>query len=198
MFDLTVFDIAFVAMFTTGILIRAPHDKQNRLDTKVKSKFDSREKVALLSAVLGATLFPFLYLVTPLLNFANYQVSIWQGLAGIILSIPSTWLFWRSHKDLGRQFSPTLEIKTSHELITSGVYKRIRHPMYTAVLLTSISQLLLLGNWIAGPAYLVGFLFLYFSRINKEEALMLEQFGEQYSAYIHATNRLFPKFNGHT
>lgn len=187
------FDIIFIAMFIAGILIRAPYDRANRSAVITESRFDSTEKAALLSAVSGAILFPLLYLATPLLNFANYNLPLWQGLAGTILAIPSLWLFWRAHKDLGRQFSPKLEIKESHELITHGVYKYVRHPMYTSVLGMALCQLFLIGNWIAGPAYLAGFGFLYITRVDREEQLMMQKFGENYTQYMASTNRLFPK-----
>jgi protein-S-isoprenylcysteine O-methyltransferase Ste14 len=192
MFDLGVFDVIFVVMLVASIIIRAPYDKENRKSKTTESRFDSLERAALLFAVSGAILIPLLYLVTPVLNFANYTVNPWQCIAGTILIIPSMWLFWRSHKDLGRQFSPKLEIKESHQLITSGVYKYVRHPMYTAVLFISLSQLLLIGNWIAGPAYFIGFTFLYLVRVKREEELMLQQFGEGYAIYMKKTNRLFP------
>ena len=64
--------------------------------------------------------------------------------------------------------------------------------MYTAILLICVAQMLILANWIAGPAGLVFFLLLYFTRIGPEEAMMREQFGEQWDAYASKTPRLFP------
>ena len=112
----------------------------------------------------------------------------------MLLIIPSNWLFWRSHKDLDRQFSPILEIQESHKLITHGVYKNIRHPMYAALLLNSCCQLLLIGNWVVAPAYLIALSGLYLSRVEKEEMLMLKQFGGEYSSYMNKSYRLFPRF----
>ena len=146
---------------------------------------------------LSERLFPFpfflplLYLFTRLFNFADYTVPQAAGWLGAILCLPAVWIFLRSHKDLGRQWSPKLELREGHKLITNGIYEYIRHPMYTSVFLSSLAQLLLVGNWIVGPSYLVGFGILYFSRINREEALMAEQFGAEYAAYISRTNRLF-------
>lgn len=42
------------------------------------------------------------------------------------------WLLWRSHADLGRSWMGTLAIKEKHALVTQGVYRHIRHPMYAA------------------------------------------------------------------
>jgi len=59
-----------------------------------------------------------------MVDFANFKINVYAGVLGILLIIPSNWLFWRSHKDLDRQFSPILEIQESHQLITHGVYKK--------------------------------------------------------------------------
>jgi protein-S-isoprenylcysteine O-methyltransferase Ste14 len=55
-----------------------------------------------------------------------------------------------------------------------------------------VAQLLLLPNWIAGPAGLIGFGILFFFRVGREEQMMLETFGEDYRAYMQRTARLIP------
>ena len=113
----------------------------------------------------------------------------WVGLATEIAAI---WLFWRSHADLGRNFSAKLVIREKHDLVTGGVYRLIRHPMYASFLLWSFGQLLLLPNWMTGLAGLLGFCVLYFPRIGREEELMVETFGQQYRQYMLRTKRLLP------
>ncbi len=66
--------------------------------------------------------------------------------------------------------------------------------MYAAHLLWAIAQGLLLQNWLAGWAFLVVFVPMYFMRVPKEEQLMLEQFDEQYRRYINKTGRIVPRF----
>ena len=51
---------------------------------------------------------------------------------------------------LGRNWSITLEIRDSHRLVTDGLYRYVRHPMYTSFWLWAIAQALLIPNWIAG------------------------------------------------
>ena len=86
----------------------------------------------------------------------------------------------------------TVELREGHELITNGLYARIRHPMYAAIFLFSIAQGLLLANWLAGWGALVAFASLYFARVQSEEKLMLDTFGDEYRDYIRRTGRLFP------
>ena len=104
-------------------------------------------------------------------------------------------MLWRSHADLGRNWSATLHITGEHSLVTGGVYRHIRHPMYTAHLLWAVAQGLLLSNWLAGWAFFVLSIPLYVIRIPKEEQMMLERFGEEYSAYKSRTGMLIPRMN---
>ncbi|MEE9566562.1 MAG: isoprenylcysteine carboxylmethyltransferase family protein, partial [Desulfobacteria bacterium] len=77
-------------------------------------------------------------------------------------------------------------------LITEGVFRYIRHPMYAAHLLWAIAQVLMLHNWIAGYSFLVVAVPLYLLRVNDEEQMMLEQFGEGYREYMQRTRRIIP------
>lgn len=187
------FDSVLFIYFIIFFLIRVQHERNSKKVNKIKSKNDLLEKVPVLFVFLGCILFPLLYLFTPLFNFANYKVELWAGIAGTVIGIFGLWLYWKAHNKLGIQFSPGLEIKESHELITEGIYRNIRHPMYSAFFIFSICQLLLMGNWFASPAALVSFSILYFTRVKREEAFMLEQFGESYQKYISNTKRIIPK-----
>jgi len=86
----------------------------------------------------------------------------------------------------------TLQLRQDHKLITSGIYRRIRHPMYTAFWLWAIAQACLLPNWFAGFAGLVGFGFLFFGRVEREEQMMLQTFGDDYREYMARTYRIIP------
>ncbi len=63
-----------------------------------------------------------------------------------------------------------LEIRKGHYLVNSGVYKRIRHPMYAAIFLIFAAQMLLIQNYIAGSGGILTFALMYIIRIPKEEA----------------------------
>jgi len=64
--------------------------------------------------------------------------------------------------------------------------------MYAGFWLWAVAQILLLPNWIAGPAGLAGFGTLFFGRVAREERLMLEIFGDEYRAYMSRTSRIIP------
>ena len=135
-----------------------------------------RSLVGLVS--VGLFLVPAAYALTPWLDGANYRLSPEAreraGVVGTALIVAAVWLFWRSHADLGRNWSPSLQLREGHTLVTGGVYRSIRHPMYASMWLWGIGQALVLQNWIAGWAGLVSFAPLYLLRVPREEQMMLE------------------------
>lgn len=145
---------------------------------------------------VGMVLIPLIYVFTPFLGFADYQLPAWAGWVGTVVFLFAMWLLWRTHQDLGKNWSQTLEIRKGHQLITNGVYRYIRHPMYAAFLMWGFAVPLLLHNWIAGWSHLVGFLPLYFLRVPREEQMMREQFGEAYQSYMSKTGRVIPRLFG--
>jgi protein-S-isoprenylcysteine O-methyltransferase Ste14 len=123
----------------------------------------------------------------------DYSIPRWVGATGVAVLVLGNWVFWKSHKDLGGNWSPTLDIRQDHKLVTQGIYQRIRHPMYLSLWLLVIAQAMILPNYVAGFAGLVPFGFLYFQRVAREERMMVEEFGSDYERYAAKTGRLFPK-----
>ena len=156
---------------------------------------DRQEQLLLILLSIGGLLLPLVYIFTDWLAFADYNPPLWVIAAGVLVTAAGLWLFWRAHTDLGNNWSDTLDIHEDHALVTHGVYRRIRHPMYSASWLLMIAQALLLSNWIAGFSGLITFGILYFLRVTKEELMMLDQFGEQYQQYMATTGRVIPNYN---
>jgi len=150
--------------------------------------------IILLSVAGLAMVLPFFFIFTPWLNFADYLLPAWLGWIGTAVFAGALLFLWRSHADLGRNWSAVLQIKQEQTLVTNGIYRHLRHPMYAAHMLWAIAQGLLLQNWLAGWAFLVVFVPLYLIRAPKEEKMMLEQFGEQYRQYITHTGGIIPRF----
>jgi protein-S-isoprenylcysteine O-methyltransferase Ste14 len=187
-FGKTVFIIGIITM----MIIRGPHGKRSGKVRIVESR-KSRLEITLLALMWVATLIlPLISIATPLLSFAEYPLYPAALFFGIICLAVGLWLFYRSHADLGINWSISLELRENHRLVTCGVYRLIRHPMYTAIFLQAIAQALLLPNWLAGPACLIAFLVMFPLRIRPEESMMVEKFGGDYVSYIGQTKRLIP------
>jgi protein-S-isoprenylcysteine O-methyltransferase Ste14 len=186
-FAKTVILLANVAL----VVIRAPHGHRSRTVPVAKSRKGALEIVLLTIAWLSFFL-TLIWVVTPVLAFADYVLHPAPLVAGILLLAIGLWLLYRSHADLGTNWSITLQIRERHYLVTHGVYRWSRHPMYLALLLIATGQALALPNWLAGPAYLVAMLLLVALRLGPEERMMREEFGEDYEAYAATTKRLVP------
>lgn len=162
---------------------------------KTVSHVDGLERMLILMVALAFLLLPLLYLFTPLLYFADYRLPTFVLWIGAVLLVVSLWVFWRSHADLGENWSISLELRESHELVTCGVYRTIRHPMYTSIWLWGFAQAMLLQNWLVGWFALLTFAAMYFLRMPREEQMMREAFGETYRDYMKRTGRLWPRIN---
>lgn len=173
-------------------IIRYPHGRRARHTPRLPRRGRARELVLMTISGTGLGILPALYVLAGVPAFADYTFQAWQGWLGTAVFAAALWLFYRTHKDLGRNWSVTLEVREQHTLVTSGVYRRVRHPMYSAFWLWAVAQALLLPNWIAGPAGLVGFGTLFFLRVGREEALMIETFGDEYRRYMARTARVLP------
>jgi protein-S-isoprenylcysteine O-methyltransferase Ste14 len=180
-----------VAAMVTMIVIRAPHGRRSRSVKVARSYKTPLENVLLVLAWIGF-LVPLIWVASPVFAFAEYPLTIGALVAGVTSLANGLWLFYRSHADLGTNWSVTLELRQEHRLITHGVYRKIRHPMYTALLLYSIGQALVIPNWVAGFANMIALALLVPLRLGAEEKMMAEQFGAAYAAYSARTKRLVP------
>ncbi len=183
----------FLVGFVVYLGIRHVFAKRTKGQKKTVSRMDGLEKSLLVIVISASLLLPVLYLFTPLLAFADYRLPVLVPWMGTPLMVASLWLFWRSHDDLGKNWSVSLELRENHELITHGVYRTIRHPMYASIWLWVIAQAMLLQNSVAGWCALLTFAAMYFLRTPREEQLMCEAFGEEYREYMRRTGRLIPR-----
>ena len=183
--------IVILASTVAMLAIRAPHGARSRRINVVASRRGPLEIVLLTLAWLSFFL-PLIWIFSPVFSFADYPLQAAPFAAGGLCLIVGLWLFHRSHVDLGTNWSPTLELREQHHLVTYGVYSRVRHPMYSSLLLYSIGQMLALPNWVVGPSYLVAFGLLFVFRVVAEERMMRERFGDEYDQYIRRTKRLVP------
>jgi protein-S-isoprenylcysteine O-methyltransferase Ste14 len=188
----TIAKAAFVLLAIGWYLIRVPYARKSRRTPVARSARGGREIVLLLISLSGLGIVPLVYIATGFPGFAAYPFSPIQAAIGIAAAIAALVMFRLTHKALGRNWSVTLEVRENHKLVTDGVYRYVRHPMYTAFWLWAVAQALLLPNVVAGFAGIIGFGTLYLFRVAEEERLMIEAFGESYHAYMARTARLIP------
>lgn len=187
-----MFKAIYFVGFAAMLVIRLRHRWLNRTNQIAESRRDVLEMALLAQAFIGMAVLPQIYVFTTKLDFADYDLLTRAGWLGTGAFVLALWLLWRSHADLGRNWFQTLELRLGHELVTDGVFKRVRHPMYAAFFLWGLAQPLLLHNWVAGWSHLASFTLLYLFRVRREERMMLGRFGEEYREYMSRTGRLIP------
>jgi protein-S-isoprenylcysteine O-methyltransferase Ste14 len=188
----TVAALVWFAGVVGWYVIRYPFErKANKIGVR-KSLFDRRESSILAFALLGLFVIPCLCAVTGFpasLDRPFIPAIAWLGVVPLGAAL---WLFRRSHVDLGRNWSISLEVREQHTLVKTGVYRLIRHPMYSSFFLLGVAQMLLLSNWLPDASGLLGAGAFYAFRIRREEQMMLESFGDDYRAYMADTKQLIP------
>jgi protein-S-isoprenylcysteine O-methyltransferase Ste14 len=190
---MNVFTAVYFIALIIEIIIRIPLDRKRKREKMSERRVTNQEQILLGLLTLGGLVAPLIYALTNWLDFANYTLTAWAGWLGVVLTAGALFIFWRAHADLGLNWSPSLEIREKHELITRGIYGVIRHPMYASQWLFAIASPLLLQNWIAGFLNVLVFIPFYLLRVKAEEQMMLDSFGAQYQEYMKHTGRVLPK-----
>ncbi|HEY0334274.1 MAG TPA: isoprenylcysteine carboxylmethyltransferase family protein [Stenotrophomonas sp.] len=117
--------------------------------------------------------------------------SIWISATGVALTWAGVALALWSRRILGSNWSSVVQVKQDHELIQQGPYRRIRHPIYTGLLLAFAGTALMIGEW-RGVLALVIVFASFWRKLRLEERWLGEQFGKQYADYRRRTKALIP------
>ena len=117
----------------------------------------------------------------------------WVKGLGLALAALGVFIACWSRQILGRNWSSVVQLKQDHDLVDSGPYRYVRHPIYTGLLLAFVGTALKVGDWrglIAVAIVLVSF----WRKLRVEERWLTEQFGPAYVAYMQRTKALIPGF----
>ena len=184
--------VQFWAFAASGLLfflflIRAA----SRRTAESGSKLDRRSQLGIFVQGLGFPLAGF-GLVRPTL--APLSAAGLAGTAAVLLLMGGAIaLFASSSGALGRNWSLVARTRSDHQLVRSGPYARVRHPIYLGMLLFLLALAVALGHWlqlvVAVPVFLAGTAI----RTRTEDALLEQSFGDEFRAYRKSTPALFPK-----
>lgn len=147
------------------------------------------------SLLLFRLLFPLalvLGLIISYLQIGQYTAPVYHKLAAIILFAAGLIIRWAAVLTLKKAFTVKIHILKDQHLITHGIYKYIRHPAYTGLILYYTGFGLALQNYLALLLIIPVITATTLYRIRKEENVLLNHFGDKYLAYTQKTYRLFP------
>jgi protein-S-isoprenylcysteine O-methyltransferase Ste14 len=154
---------------------------------KAETKGHLWQSFGLMFAIIAAFLLPHL----PIFHFLNFAPvnPILSSVGVILCAAGMVFLVW-GRQYLGRNWSQTVAVKKDHELVTSGPYRYVRHPMYAGGLLACVGSAIVAGGpWIF-LLVILGTLFLW--RVVAEDKLMAQQFPSEYPDYKKRTKALIP------
>jgi protein-S-isoprenylcysteine O-methyltransferase Ste14 len=136
--------------------------------------------------LLSTTRIPLRWLYLPV-----WPVGLWPfWLGAAFLAAGLLFAIW-AREHLGRNWSRSVTIKEDHELITTGPYAVVRHPIYTGILAGFLGTAIAISQVRGFIAFLLIF-FILWLKLRMEEQWMRSQFGETYAAYAQRTAALVP------
>lgn len=153
---------------------------------------EKQEKIFFRLFALAYILLP-LYFLTPWVDFAQMSAPIWLRWGGVVITCMGIALFGWTHQVLGLNWTAVLALSEKQELVTSGPYRHIRHPMYTAFFVIGLGFLFLSSNWLVGLIYIGTLSLMYIGRVPAEEKMMTDRFGDRYREYMQQTGRIVPR-----
>lgn len=191
-----IFRILAALIFFTGIGISSYFRRKADKETgeKIPRKVDG--SVMMTTIKIGGLILwltPLVYLINP--NWMNWSKiglpdSIrWLGVGiGILCVLGIYWLF----SSIGSGISPTSATRKEHKLVTSGPYRWVRHPLYTIGASLFIAFGMMADNWFIATLGVLAFIGMAI-RTPKEEANLIEKFGDEYREYMKNTGAFLPK-----
>ncbi len=183
--------VAFIAMFVIRIYFQSKVLGEKR-EVKIqenKLSLVAGSIAALTTLTFGAEyiFFQGTFKFTYLLDYPD-----WLRWLGVVTLAAGITLLGLAHYHLGKSFNSLVVSKEDHQLVTTGPYRWIRHPIYTAYLMNYVAGGLLASNLVLTFVPVVFFGLMIINRIPREEAVMREEFGQDYINLEKRTGRLLP------
>jgi len=196
----SLFRTAFWVIFIGMILFQLNFALRLRLAGEQKAtdrKTIKREEwgFAVVRVIRSIALVVFLVLYAvdhPWLRSLSVPFPAWLRWMGVTLGVLSIVFYAWSRRTLGMEWSSFLQMRDKHRLVAAGPYACIRHPIYLSMMGFLGGIALITANWVLIAFLGVSIVDLVI-RIPKEEQMMIEEFGDEYKAYMQKTGRLFPR-----
>jgi protein-S-isoprenylcysteine O-methyltransferase Ste14 len=188
--------LAAVTLFTgMGISIYFRRKADKDTGEQISRKVDGTTMMTMIR--IGGLLLwfsPFVYLINPQwMAWSKLGLSDWVRWLGVGIGVLCVlgiyWLF----SSIGSGITPTSATRTEHKLVTNGIYRYIRHPLYTFGASMFVAFGMMADSWFIAALGILTFILMVI-RTPKEEANLIEKFGDEYREYMKSTGQFFPKF----
>jgi protein-S-isoprenylcysteine O-methyltransferase Ste14 len=122
----------------------------------------------------------------------NSGFEMWRALAGVLFAGPAIFMLWSAVRNLGRQWRFDAGLNLDHELVQSGAYRIVRHPIYASMLGMLLASICWVGTLPGWPIGLILFLIGMEIRVRREDALLLERFGDRFARWQRSVPAYLP------
>jgi protein-S-isoprenylcysteine O-methyltransferase Ste14 len=191
-----IFRILAAVILVTGVGISSYHRRKADRDTgeKISRKVDGSIMMTFIRiGGLILWLSPLVYLINPSwMAWAKIGLPEWIRWAGVVLGVLCTFGIYWLFSSIGNGISPTSATRQKHVLSKAGPYRWVRHPLYTIGSTFIVSFGMMADNWFIAALGILAFMGMAI-RTPKEEANLIEKFGDEYREYMKATGRFLPK-----
>ena len=194
--DENIFRILAALIIFTGVGISAYFRRKADRDSgeKISRNVDGTAFMTIVR-VLGLVLWlsPLLYLANPSwMAWSRIGLPEWVRWLGVGTGLICTGLIYWLFSSLGSGITPTSATRKEHQLVMQGPYRWVRHPLYTVGSALFISFGMMADNWFIALLGILAFIAMAL-RTPKEEANLIEKFGDEYRQYMKRTGRFLPK-----
>ena len=169
------------------------------LVNKSKHKIFAVDKAAVTNegifrVILRIVLFSTVAIILYFLDYSQFfliRIPVIIRIIGLILGTVSVIVLVHVQTCLGRFWSTSLTLTEDHRLIQKGLYKYIRHPMYLVLICIMIFHILVPANFLIMVPSAIAIINIY-TRIGREEKMLIDHFGDDYLKYMKTTNKIIP------
>ncbi len=191
-----IFRILAVVIFIVGAVISGYHRRKADRETGEQASLKEEGWLIFISLRLFG-LFGWLAVFAFMLNpgwmaWSRIHLPEWARWLGVVMGILADLMGYWVFSNLGTNVTPTVVTRTKAHLVASGPYRWVRHPLYVMGLIGFIGFALLAENWFIALTAVLVFVVLIV-RTRKEEAKLIEKFGNEYREYMKTTGRFLPK-----
>src|SRR5262245_43446645 len=130
--------VALALLAIGWYVIRYPYERRARRNAVTRTERGPREYLLMALSTAGFGLMPLLYFCFGFPRWANYSFHPTQAWLGVVVAVGSLVMFRVTHRALGKFWSVSLDVREQHALVTDGIYRYVRHPMYVAFWLWAI------------------------------------------------------------
>jgi protein-S-isoprenylcysteine O-methyltransferase Ste14 len=191
-----IFRIAAAIILFTGVGTSSYFRRKADRDSGEKISRQADGTVMMTIIKIGGLvlwLSPLMYLINPAwMAWSKIGLPEWARWLGIGIGILCIFGIYWLFSSIGSGITPTSATRKEHKLVTSGPYRWVRHPLYTVGSSFFVSFGMMADNWFIAALGVLAFI-LMAVRTPKEEANLIEKFGDEYRQYMKTTGRFLPR-----